>query len=181
MPELLINCLKNDFVVGLIEEKEYSASVFKFVKDLSAKYKKICYVLLQTPCEDIKREFKKNDLSLSTFFFIDILSDHYKDIEEKAKNCTYIKGANIPNLLFAIADAIKKHKCEIVLFDNISSLLSYHQNNDIEHLTNTLRYEPAYGKTKKIYFVRKNDAYIKDEITNLISDLTLFVDKVVEI
>ncbi|MBN2422322.1 hypothetical protein JXB41_03780 [Candidatus Woesearchaeota archaeon] len=178
--ELVIQSLKHNFVVALLEEKEYEENTFNFIKDLLKKYKKICYILLQSSYAEIKEEFSKNNIPLVKIHFIDILSKHYEN-PKKTKNCTFLDGPSIPDLLIGIANAIKKEKCEIVLFDNISTLLSYHSSADIENFTNTLKTNKGYNKTKKLYLMQKKDKVIQKEIDKFICDLRLFADKIVEL
>ena len=178
--EYIIQSLKNNFVVVLLEEKAYEPRVFEFLNEISKKDKRICYVLINNFYAEAKKQFRKNGVSLKNIFFIDILSMHYEKLKNES-HCMYIKGPDIPILLIAIGKTIKNKKCKIVLFDNIGSLLTYYPTVEIEKLTNTLKTNNGYRDTKKLYLMQKNYELLQEEAKNLINDLQLFADKIIEV
>ncbi|MBN2367390.1 hypothetical protein JXC34_00095 [Candidatus Woesearchaeota archaeon] len=179
------NIRPNSFVVVLLEEVDYNSRVVSFLKSLTKEHKKICYVLFQATYDEISDAFRKNELALERFHFIDVLS-LFMGHKKNTRNCSYIKGADIPSLLNQLRRIIEKERCTLILFDNIGSLLSFYHGFEIQKFTNILKTDRQYSTAKKMYLLQLpnekiNEKSIQEENNNLINDLRLFADNMLNL
>ena len=120
--DLLQEIVKNKFLLILMEENEYINKLEEIIKSVHKTNTNICYVCLSKPYTNIIEDLKGGGIDTTNFFFIDVMSSHYKE-QEPVPNCTFIKE---PHDLTAIRVAIKKavdeKKCSVILFDTISTL-----------------------------------------------------------
>jgi len=170
--------LKNsNFNVFLLEN--YEKNILNIMKFLKENNSKVCHVLLRTPYDYFISNLKENNITSNHFFFIDVLSSHYK-VQKEKKNCLFLNYPNINQILEATKTLIDKNGCEYILFDSISSLLNYHPRFEIQKLVNKLKYEP-FNKSKIMFLMPKTEELIIEDSKNLLKDLELFVDTIKEL
>jgi hypothetical protein len=168
------------FLMLLLNEEDYSPKVYSLLTNISKQFDKTCYVLLTNIYHNVKEDFKKNNLPLNKFYFIDVLSSHYKK-HKSISTCSFLSDTNIQDILTATENAIKNHKCNLILFDNISHLLLHYQNFEIMKFTNVLKRESVYTNIKKIDLALRNQELLENDLNRLVNDLQLFTDKIVEL
>jgi archaellum biogenesis ATPase FlaH len=172
---------ENKFVMVLLTEEQYKQKLINIVKNVEKNHTKICYVCLSRPYTDIMEHLKDIGLDVNKFFFIDVLSSHYKKPKE-VHNCIFIEG---PSKLIAIHVAIKRaiteKNCSVVIFDTISSLLMYEQTHDIVKFTHELTIEEKHQDVNKIFIILKENSVLREYNKNLVEDIGMFVDKTIDL
>jgi predicted PP-loop superfamily ATPase len=177
---LIQEIAKNKFLLILLEEKEYSNKLQEIIKSVEKTKTKICYVCLSKPYRDVVEDIRKQGLNADDFFFVDVLSSHYRE-QEPVDNCIFVSS---PTNLVAVTDAIRKavdeKKCSVILFDTISTLLVYQETSSIVKFTHCILTDEKQEQAKKLFIVLKGGAIPGKENTTLLKDLSMFADKTLD-
>ncbi len=179
--ELLKNTSEDKFLLVLLSEKQYEKKLDELVRSVGENHSKICYVCLSKPVEDVAGTLKRLGVGIEKFFFIDILSSHYKS-PLPLENCIFIKeGGNKLDLIkSAISKTIAEKKCSIVIFDTISSLLVYEQTHDILRFTHELTTEEKQQNINKVFIILKENGGLQEYDESLVKDLKMFADESID-
>ena len=176
--DLLNNLSLHNFLLVLMDEESYIEKSIQIVKALEGNYRAV-YICLGRPYHDIFEGLKKQNISNGNFFFIDLLSSHYKE-QEKVKNCIFISD---PIELDKIKEAIRavavRHKPDVVVFDNISSLLMFQENSHILKFTHDIVSSSLITKTKIIYYAFKLGSIMDNE--EMLKDIAMFADSTMDL
>jgi len=156
----------------------YESGIIDFMKIVNKRKCRICHVLTRTPVTYFSQELRQNNLMSENLYFIDVLSKHFGN-KKNSKNCVYLDYPNLDKILKAVEKQVTNNECQIILYDNISSLLKYHSRYKIQEMTNKLKSTP-YSMTKIIFLVPKKDELAQEEHQKLLNDLVLFVDSIQE-
>jgi archaellum biogenesis ATPase FlaH len=179
--EFLSKSSENKFILVLLRSKSYTSALQKVIRMVKKDNGKICYVCLSKPYADVIEDFKEAKLDCSNFVFIDTLSSLHYGLKP-VKNCIFVSGPeSLKELRKAVKEAVKKYKCEAIIFDTISTLLVYQQTHSIVKFTHELLIDESQKEANKVYIVLKEEGVYKNESTKLINDLNLFADKIVEL
>lgn len=172
---------KNKFLLILLPENKYSMNLKNIIKGVDKKHKSICYVCLSRPYLDVKEEMNKENIDTKRFFFVDVLSSHYKTPPE-AEDCIFIKEPiNVSDLKVAITKGIKDKGCGVILMDPISELLLFEQNHSILRFTHELTREKGHENVKKLFLVLKEAGVLGEESEKLVRDLEMLADKMIDL
>jgi len=179
--ELLKNTSEDKFVLVMLSEKQYEKKLEELVRNAESNNAKICYVCLSKPVDDVIASLKNLKISIGKFFFIDILSSHYKS-RESMENCIFIgEGTHKLGLIKnAIGRAISEKGCGMVIFDTISSLLVYEQTHDIVRFTHDLTTEEKQQNINNVFIILKEGGEMQGYCNSLIGDLKMFADKSID-
>ena len=177
--DLIKEINQNRFLLILLPEKDYSLQLKEIVKSVEKTNTKVCYVCLSKPFTDVKDELKHEKIDTKKFFFIDVLSSHYKT-QPKADDCIFIKEpAKLTKIKVAITKAVEEKKCSVVLIDTISTLLIYQQNFSIIRFSHELKTEREHELINKVFIVLKEEGVLEEESRRLVKDLEMFADKTI--
>jgi archaellum biogenesis ATPase FlaH len=172
---------ENKFVLVLLTEKQYENKLADIVRNVEKKHTKICYVCLSKPYTDVIDYLKDIGLDINKFFFIDVLTSHYKKPKE-VDNCIFIEE---PTKLIAIEVAINKavteKNCSIIVFDTISSLLMYEQSHDIVKFTHELTIEKKHQDINKLFIILKENNLLSKYYESFVKDIEMFSDKKIDL
>lgn len=179
--DLLQDIFQNKFVMVLLNEQQYFQELVKIVKRVDEDHKKICYVCLSKTVDDVIDEISRINLNVSKFFFIDVLSSHYKRPKPQ-KNCMFLDApSNLTAIKVAVTKAVKKEGCSVVIFDTISALLVYQEVFRIMKMTHDLMTEKINEKSNTVFIVLKSqEKVLQDMDKGLIGDLSMLADKTVD-
>jgi hypothetical protein len=171
---------KNKFLLILLEEKEYAKKLQDIMKSAEKTKTKICYVCLSKPYADVVEDIKGQGLNVNDFFFVDVLSSHYRE-QKPCDNCIFVSS---PTNLAAVSDAIRKavqeKKCSVILFDTISTLLVYQETSSIVKFTHCILTDEKQEQAKKLFIVLKDRTMQGKENKTLVKDLSMFADKTID-
>lgn len=178
--DIIQEIAKNKFLLILLEEKEYAKKLQEIIKSVEKTRTKICYVCLSKPYRDVMEDISKQKINVSDFFFVDVLSSHYRE-QEPADNCIFVSS---PTNLAAVSDAIRKaveeKKCSVILFDTISTLLVYQETSSIVKFTHCILTDEKQEHAKKLFIVLKGGTMQGKENKTLVKDLSMFADKTLD-
>jgi predicted PP-loop superfamily ATPase len=175
--DLVQEIAKNKFLLILLEEKEYASKLREIIKSVEKTKTRICYVCLSKPYTDVMEDVRKQKFNVSDFFFIDVLSSHYRE-QEPADNCIFISApTNLAAIGEAIRKAVEEKKCSVILLDTISTLLIYQETSSIVKFTHHILSDEKQEHAKKLFIVLKGGAIPSKENQTLVKDLSMFADK----
>ena len=178
--DLIQEIAKNKFLLILLEEREYAKKLQEIMKSAEKTRTKICYVCLSKPYKDVMEDIRKQKLNVGDFFFVDVLSSHYKE-QEPADNCIFVSSpTNLASLRVAIKKAVEEKKCSVILFDTISTLLVYQETSSIVKFTHCILTDEKQERAKKLFIVLKGGAIPGKESKTLVKDLSMFADKTLD-
>jgi len=178
--DVLQEIINNKFLLILMEEEAYLSKLDEIIKSVEKTKTRICYVCLSKPYTDVMEDLKRKGISTSNFFFIDVLTSHYKE-PERVKNCIFIPSPNnLTAIQIAIRKAVEEKECSVILFDTISTMLIYQQTSSVVNFTHHLLAEGKQENVKKLFIVLKHDTIPAEENQRLIKDLGMFADKTLD-
>jgi len=163
----------------VLDEDLYEKKITELLKSLGKIGKKICYVSLNKPYKDIVEDFKENDIPLRNFFFVDVLSSHYIR-PEPTKNCVFVSApTDLHSIIMAILKTIKEERCEIIIFDTLSTFLIYRQPFVVLKFVYRLLQEELREDLKKIFITIRGGDILDEEREQLIKDVMMFADMLI--
>lgn len=179
--DLLQEITNNKFLLILMNEGEYLPKLEEMIKSVEKMKTRICYVCMSKPYTDVVRDLKDKGIDTANFFFIDVLTSHYKK-PAPVSNCIFVpEPTDLVKIRLAIMKAVEDKKCSVILFDTISTLLIYQEISSIVKFTHHLLVEETQENTKKLFIILKEDSVPNEENQRLVKDLTMFADKTLDI
>jgi|GEM_PF-1497353 len=170
----------NKFLLVLLSEEQYIKRLYDIVKSVEKSGTRICYVCVSRPYKDVVAELKRSGVYTKFFFFIDVLSSHYGKPEPR-KDCVFLDSPkDLDAIRRTIEHAIEKNKCTVILFDTLSNLLVYQENFPILKFAHSLTLEKGED-VMKLFLIMKDNPVLERENRELISDLSMFADRTVEL
>ena len=164
---------KKEICVVLIPPQSYKKKEMEVVKHLAKTFKTVCYTNTNSPLSSLMSEMKKNKVDANKFLFIDAVT---KKSDKQQKNCLYIESPHaLVELSLVIKTSLSKGQFEVLLFDSLSSLLTYHK---IETLTKFMH--DLFNEIKK-YGVAGVFTLQAGTNKELLADISMFADNVIEV
>ena len=178
--DLIKEIAKNKFLLILLEEKEYAKKLQEIMRSAEKTRTKICYVCLSKPYKDVMEDIRRQGFNVKDFFFVDVLSSHYKE-QEPSDNCIFVSSpTNLAAVRVAIKKAVEDEKCSVILFDTISTLLIYQETSSIVKFTHCILTDEKQEQAKKLFIVIKGGAIPGKDNKTLVKDLSMFADKTLD-
>ena len=163
-------------LVIIIPSIQYTKVIVDIAKQLSDNYDKTCYVSLNRPHEALINSLIKNKVDTKKFTFVDAISHVTQTKVETQADCIFVSS---PRSLTELTLAIKKasmKKPVALLFDSLSTLLIYHKGPDVTQFIHAMINKIRMGDMVAVFTVLKGDVN-----TGIIKDISMFVDKVIEL
>lgn len=161
---LLVSLKSKDYRKGMENLMEFSLKLFK----------KTCYVTLNDPSATIVG--KLGETEKTKIFFIDCVASTVKTPQQE-KNVIFVSS---PRALTEISIAMKKvietGGVESVMFDSISAMLVYEQPPNVIKFVHNQVLTCREAELVSLFVILRED--VGEE---LMKDLTMFVDKIVEV
>ncbi|MCK4336162.1 MAG: hypothetical protein KAW40_05575 [Candidatus Aenigmarchaeota archaeon] len=177
--DFLKEIANNNSLLIILKEIEYSQKLEEIIK--SVERTKVCYVCLSRPYADVMEDLKGRGIDVTGFFFIDVLTSHYKE-PEPTENCIFVPApTDLTAIRVAIKKAVEEKKRNIVILDTISTLLVYQETSSIVKFTHHLLTEESQENVKKLFIALKGNETPIEDSQKLIKDLTMFADKTLEL
>jgi len=171
--EMLEQELKSDGIFLVSFEGEKYREGVKGILDVATKrFKKICYVTVNDPCETIAGSV--GDGKCPNIFFIDCVTSTVKSPKPQ-DNAVFVSS---PHALTEISLALKKYSqnTDLVIFDSISSMLIYESPSTVLKFIHNLVLIFRTLRKGVIFIMVKEDAS-----NELVKDFTMFVDKILNL
>ena len=173
------NVIKNRFSLCILSEKNYMDHLKEVIRMVVNKKKKICYVCVARPYEDVLNELKDEGIDESFLIFVDTLSSYYVKPEPK-RNCIFVDSPyNLEMIEKSVKIAIEKGGCRVLIFDSLSSLMFYSEKFQILKFLNSINL--GKDSANGIYIILKENSVLKDDSKKFTDDLRMFADKIFEL
>lgn len=166
---------KNQILTFLITNSLYPMDSLSIIKAVSRTIHKILYVTVNKPHFSITETFKNKGIRAGGFYFIDASSG---DVAVKnGKNFEKISGqSNLTEIVVAIEKSLKEKNFEGLIFDSISTLLAYQDEEMVIRFAHSLINKLRETDTKGIFLCIKEDLK-----TSLMKNLNMLADYSVDI
>jgi len=155
-----------------IKSKDYRENLKNLTKILMGRFKRICYVTVNDPCDNIISSFSLD--GNSNIFFIDCVTSMVKQPKPR-QNVTFVSS---PHALTEISISLKKSlekKTDFILFDSISTMLIY------ENPLTVLRFIHNMILTLRASKIPTAFIILKEDVSNeLLKDINMLTDKNLE-
>ncbi len=169
---ILAQLNKNQNVVVICQGSDYTKKITNLYKEVSKKFKKICLVTIRKSSAALINEFEKQHINYSNYYFIDCLS--VKSTKEPEQRLYISSPTALTELALAIQKVRSKHKVDLIILDNISSLLVYNQELMVLKFLHSIMTKIRKTNTKAIYPV------LQESKKEFIADLSMFADAVIK-
>jgi len=167
---------KEQIIVLIIPDEEYSEKVLKVTQELSNIAGNICYVSLNRPYNTLLDILADAGVDTSKFYFIDGITKT-AELAEECENCTFVSSAGaLTELSLALANLLDERKFDFLLFDSLSTLLVYEEEVVVTKFVHSLMAKVRVSNCRGVFTCLKRDL---DSV--LIKDINMFADKVVDI
>lgn len=115
----------------IIDNEEYIGNVLKIMEEIYEKNdEKILYISLERPYRSLEMDFFKGGIEKDKFVVIDAISKRVIPDVKNTSNCYYVQSPTSFKEIFSVIDYLsKEYKFDNVIFDSVSSLLIYSQED----------------------------------------------------
>jgi len=166
----------NDIIVFLIPKNNYGERLKDFAKVSTKSLGSICYVSLNKPYSTLVPMFQKMGIDTQGIVFIDAAKTGFGDASGNLRVVSVSSPKALTELDIAIQKVIIKENVKGIVFDSLSTLLVYEEPSNVIKFSHSVISKMRSGGTKGIFMCLKDDVE-----SELIKDLSMFVDKVVEV
>jgi hypothetical protein len=168
---------KNQVLTFLMSNSLFPMDSLAVVKAVTRAIKNIIYVTVNKPYFSIIDTLKKKGVKTENMYFIDASSEEGE--VTKGSNFEKLSGpSDMTEILLAVDRCLKSKKYDGLIFDSMSTLLTYHDEELVtrfaRNLVNKLRNTTAKG----IFFCTKED--MKTSLMknlNMLADYSADIDK----
>lgn len=164
----------NKILLVSLKSKDYREGMENLMEFSLKKFRKTCYVTLNDPFETIVG--KLDGKEITKMFFIDCVASTVKTPEHE-KNVIFVSS---PRALTEISIAMKKviemDGVESVILDSISAMLVYEQSLNVIKFVHNQVLTCREANLVSFFVILRED--VSEE---LMKDLTMFVDKIIEV
>jgi len=167
----------NSAVTLVVPNEIYTNNILSVAQQLAASYSRICYVSLNKLYMPLTRNLQGNNVDLSRFHFIDGITKTAVQDPGIVPNCTFVSGPDkLTELGIAIQKTIAEKKSEVLLFDSLSTLLIYAQNQMVKQFVHSIAGQISATGCIALFTILEGT-----KENDLIKDLSLFVDNIVHV
>ncbi|MEM2878628.1 MAG: hypothetical protein QXG10_03675 [Candidatus Hadarchaeales archaeon] len=162
--------------VSLIPARKYPEFMDSITKFASGKWKKICMVSLTKPCSTLVESFKRAGIDPKKFFIVDAISQTAGGAE-KADNVAFVSSpAAVTELGIKIGETLKKDRPEFLIFDSISVMLIYVQEQEVLKFIHTLVSRFRASGIRSLFTV-----LLEDTETRVVRNICMFADAIIDL
>jgi archaellum biogenesis ATPase FlaH len=131
MDQFLKDRLKRlETAVLFVDTKDYYALIEDILAYGNENFSKICYVTLTKPAKSVLKVIKRNSLDEKKFRIIDGVTKKIFPTIEDDETTIYLDSTTaITQMLLKISMLLKKEEIDLFIFDSLSVLLIYLQEN----------------------------------------------------
>ncbi|MFH0956400.1 MAG: hypothetical protein V1813_00905 [Candidatus Aenigmatarchaeota archaeon] len=156
-----------------VGSKDYREAMKSVVEFSARKIGRVCYVTLNDPYESITQKLGE---AAENILFIDCVTSTIKPPAPK-KGVMFVSSPRaFTEISLAVKKAIKEEKVDLVVLDSISALMVYEKSVGVLKFIHSLILTCREGNMSIIFVILKEDVDV-----SMLKDLTMFVDKVVEL
>ena len=170
----IINQLnKNQNIVIAYKSQDYPKNITNLYKTLFKKFKKICIITISKSCGDLIKKLQGEGIDTTNCLFVDCVPKKNKKAET-SKQCISLQGPTALTELALTISEIRKKPIDLIILDNLSSLLVYNDNLTVLKFLNGVVTKAQGTKTKEVYVILQKD------MEGTMADISLFIDKIIK-
>jgi len=164
---------RNQNIVVICNSEYYEKTMIDLHKAVSKKFK-ICMITIHKSFPALIKKFKEQGIDYSNYCFIDCISVENSKVKD-SEQCIYTPSpVALTELAIAVTKMRQMHKTDLIILDNISSMLIYNKEPTVLRFLNFMMAKVRKAETKAIYLI------LKESRKEIVADLTLFADAVIE-
>jgi CBS domain-containing protein len=168
---------KNQVLTFLMSNSLFPMDSLAVTKAVTRAIRSIVYVTVNKPYFSITATLKKKGIKTDSLYFIDASSEEGE--VSKGKNYEKLKGpSDMTEILLAVDRCLKGKKFDGLIFDSISTLLAYHDEELVIRFAHSLVNKLRNTNVKGIFFCTKED--MKTSLMknlNMLADYSADIDK----
>ncbi len=166
---------KSNIILLILPKEKYHKEILDVQRALSKNMNKTCYICVNDPYTSLIDKFKKENVPVERFFFIDTITKKIQTPPD-VDNCIFVSSPTaLTEISLAFSKSFEEKKCDCVLFDTISTLLVYSDSHSIIQLMHSILTKLKISAGKAVFIALDEDAD-----SELVKDLYMFVDKVIK-
>jgi CBS domain-containing protein len=167
---------ENQVIVLVLPEGTYSENIIPLVKDISKLEINTVYVSLSKSYSTLLDIFKKNEIQIDRFFFIDVISGAVEKMN-RAENCVYVSNPSaLTELSIKIDEVLNTKKFKNLIFDSPCTLIVYNKEEEVIKFMYALIRKVKTAERTAIFTCLEDDMK-----TNLAKNLGMFIDKIIRL
>lgn len=120
-----------------LSQESYLEDVKRLLYLMLANLNRICYISFNKSGESVIEFCKENGIDTNKMVIIDLVSARFKKISSK-NNIVYLEVKELKKELKNIIIIIKKFQCDSIIFDSLSTLPVYYQEQDFVQFAHEL-------------------------------------------
>jgi len=168
---------KNQILTFLISNSLYPADSVSIIKDVTKVISRPVYITVNKPYYALIKTLKSEGIDIQGFYFIDASSgDSDDESKSKGENFEKIEPANMTEMLLTIEKCLQTKRYDGVIFDSISTLLAYQDEDMVIRFAHSLINKLRNSGVKGIFLCAKDDLK-----TSLLKNLNMLADYSVDI
>ena len=165
---------KNQVLLLVAPADGYNELVLQSIRKLSKST--VCYVTLSKTFDSMKELFQKKKIGTENIVFIDAISKTIRQMPDQADGCYFVSSPNSLTELEIAILKVQRHGFEYLVFDSLSTLLIYQKNTPVAKFVSALANNARKNGTKALFYAVKSP-----EQSQMVSDVSTFVDKVIDL
>lgn len=165
----------NEIILVLVPNERYSEKINDIAGIAASFGEKVCYVSTNKPYTTLMKNFEKDKTDTSKFCFIDCVTKSAAGSAAGGKVVCVSSPKALTEMNIAMKKLLEANKPGITVFDSLSTLLIYEESSVVTRFVHSIISVFRSLGSKGVLIA------LKDEVKNeLVKDLSMFVDKVVE-
>jgi hypothetical protein len=165
---------ENQIIVVAFSKPKYNPGLIDIMGAAQGLSKRICFVSLNKPYSTLAKTFEDKELDANNIVFIDCVSGGIA--AKKGSNVSFVSSPKaLTELSLAISDVLGAN-IDMIIFDSLSTLLAYEDSATAIKFVHSVVSKTRMTKKKFVFTSLKDD-----NGSDLMKDVTMFVDKVVNV
>ena len=164
--------LGQNSTILLVLSPEDHSTLLKFIEPI--RKKRICFVTLSRTYDVVEKDFSDMGVDAGEVFILDAITSSLSHTEAP-KNVTFIPSPDaLTDLNIAIIEILKNEKCDYLIFDSISTLLTYRDDPLIARFTDFVLGKVRELKSKAIFTCLDVDSK-----SQAVQEISLHFDRII--
>ncbi len=135
---------------------------------------KVCFVSLGRTYDAVLEDMRQAGISPQDSFVLDCVTSPFSQSDKPPEHVTFIPSPDaLTDLNIAIIETLKNENCGILVFDSLSTLLTYRDGPLVARFTDFVVGKVRELKARAIFTCLENDSK-----TQAISEITIHMDRV---
>jgi len=167
---------ENKIILFILPNKTYKIELLNINKNIASWFSKVLYISLSKPAESVIETLRKNNIDTKKFLFVDAVTKGVKASISDG-GITYITPPkNFEKFKAELNQIVEKEKIQCVIFDSLTTLLLYQDENIVIRFTHDLITKLTVAHTSGEFIC------VLDNVSDhFIDSIALFADEVVNI